>query len=51
MINMDRKDFLKQILTLGAELEKTDDLFKILTIINDAEILHDKYVDQLKKND
>ena len=40
-------DFLKQILALGAEIEKADSAVEIDMAINDAEIAYEKHLDQL----
>jgi len=40
-------DFLKQILALGAEIEKADSAVEIDMAINDAEIAYEKHLEQL----
>ena len=46
---MEREEFIRKMLMLGAELEKTSDNFRISMIVNDAEILTKKYESELKK--
>lgn len=41
------KEFIKKMLHLGAELEKSDDAFHCSMIINDAEILYKNQIEAL----
>src|SRR6056297_776840 len=40
-------DFLKEVLALGAEIEKADSAVQISMAINDAKIAYEKHLEQL----
>lgn len=46
---MEREEFIRKMLMLGAELGETSDNIRISMIVNDAELLTKKYESELKK--